>query len=47
MIKMMIQLVIQVIINDNSNYNISDDTNGNAKDYTTENTGNNKVMMMI
>jgi len=42
----MIQLVIQVVIKDNTNYNISDDTNGNTKDYTTENIRNNKVMMI-
>ena len=40
-------MIIQVVINDNTNFNISDDTNGNTKDYATENTRNNKVMMMI
>ena len=29
------KMMIQVVISDNTNYNISDDTNGNTKDYTT------------
>jgi hypothetical protein len=33
----MIQLVIQGIINNNTNYNIRDDTSGNTKDDTSEN----------
>jgi hypothetical protein len=32
----MIQLVIKVVINDNTNYNINDVTSDNTKDYTTE-----------
>ena len=43
---MMIQMVIQVMINDNTNYNRGDDTSGNTKDDKTENTRNNKVMMI-